>query len=128
VLAETAATTAAVRETKAEVVTAGDEIAQTFFFSTSGGRTATNEEAFGGTPLTRSVARPVPREFRHMGLRGHSRKMRRGAGSEQGPIRRHDARVPRPMADLPRAAGPPGRPPSVSPLPTGVSPCRPASL
>ena len=36
---------------------AGGEVAQTFFFSTSGGRTAGNEEAFGGTPL--SYLRPV---------------------------------------------------------------------
>jgi stage II sporulation protein D len=35
-------------------------VAQTFFFSTSGGRTATNEEAFGGAPLSylRSVEDP----------------------------------------------------------------------
>jgi SpoIID/LytB domain protein len=38
-------------------VTAGGDIAQTFFFSTSGGRTASNEEAFGGTPI--SYLRPV---------------------------------------------------------------------
>jgi stage II sporulation protein D len=60
VLAETDATNGAVRATKAGVVTAGGQIAQTFFFSTSGGRTATNEEAFGGTPISylRSVADP----------------------------------------------------------------------
>jgi stage II sporulation protein D len=60
VLAETTATNAAVRATKAKVVTAGGLIAQTFFFSTSGGRTANNEEAFGGAPLTylRSVDDP----------------------------------------------------------------------
>jgi stage II sporulation protein D len=57
VLAETAATNAAVQSTRAHVVTAGGDIAQTFFFSTSGGRTASNEEAFGGTPL--SYLRPV---------------------------------------------------------------------
>jgi stage II sporulation protein D len=60
VLAETAATNAAVLGTRARVVTAGGQIAQTFFFSTSGGRTATNEEAFGGTPISylRSVDDP----------------------------------------------------------------------
>src|SRR3954468_20243938 len=60
VLAETDATNGAVRATKAGVVTAGGQIAQTFFFSPSGGRTATNEEAFGGTPISylRSVADP----------------------------------------------------------------------
>jgi stage II sporulation protein D len=60
VLAETDATNGAVRATKAAVVTAGGQIAQTFFFSTSGGRTATNEEAFGGSPISylRSVDDP----------------------------------------------------------------------
>jgi stage II sporulation protein D len=60
VLAETTASNAAVRTTRAHVVTAGGEIAQTFFFSTSGGRTATNEEAFGGAPISylRSVDDP----------------------------------------------------------------------
>ena len=58
--AETAASNAAVNGTRAHVVTAGGEIAQTFFFSTSGGRTATNEEAFGGAPISylRSVDDP----------------------------------------------------------------------
>lgn len=60
VLAETDATNAAVRDTRAGVVTVGGEIAQTFFFSTSGGRTATNEEVFGGTAISylRSVDDP----------------------------------------------------------------------
>jgi stage II sporulation protein D len=60
VLAEVDSTTAAVRATRAGVVTVGGQVAQTFFFSTSGGRTATNEEAFGGTPLSylRSVDDP----------------------------------------------------------------------
>jgi SpoIID/LytB domain protein len=56
-LAETDATNAAVRGTRGRVVMAGGEVAQTFFFSTSGGRTAGNEEAFGGTPI--SYLRPV---------------------------------------------------------------------
>ena len=48
------------KATRAGVVMAGGQIAQTFFFSTSGGRTATNEEAFGGTPISylRSVDDP----------------------------------------------------------------------
>jgi stage II sporulation protein D len=60
VLAETSATNAAVQGTRAAVVTAGGQIAQTFFFSTSGGRTAGNEEAFGGAAITylRSVDDP----------------------------------------------------------------------
>ena len=56
-LAETDATNAAVRATGGRVVMAGSEIAQTFFFSTSGGTTAGNEEAFGGSPI--SYLRPV---------------------------------------------------------------------
>ena len=60
VLAEVDTTTAAVRATRGRVVTVGGQVAQTFFFSTSGGRTAANEEGFGGTPLAylRSVEDP----------------------------------------------------------------------
>jgi stage II sporulation protein D len=60
VLAEVAASTDAVRATRGRVVTVGGEVAQTFFFSTSGGRTASNEEGFGGSPLSylRSVEDP----------------------------------------------------------------------
>jgi stage II sporulation protein D len=57
VLSETDATNAAVQATRARVVMVGGEVAQTFFFSTSGGRTAGNEEAFGGFPI--SYLRPV---------------------------------------------------------------------
>ena len=60
VLAEVASTTDAVRATRGRVVTVGGQVAQTFFFSTSGGRTASNEEGFGGAPLSylRSVEDP----------------------------------------------------------------------
>jgi stage II sporulation protein D len=60
VLGEVDSTTAAVRATRANVVTVGGEVAQTFFFSTSGGRTAGNEEVWGGSPLSylRSVEDP----------------------------------------------------------------------
>jgi stage II sporulation protein D len=59
-LAEVESTNAAVRSTRARVVTVGGKVAQTFFFSTSGGRTAANEEEWGGTPLSylRSVEDP----------------------------------------------------------------------
>jgi stage II sporulation protein D len=52
--------TAAVTPPRAQVVTAGGQVAQTFFFSTSGGRTAANEEIWGGTPISylRSVDDP----------------------------------------------------------------------
>jgi stage II sporulation protein D len=57
---EVPSTTAAVTATRAQVVTAGGTVAQTFFFSTSGGRTATNEEVWGGLPIAylRSVDDP----------------------------------------------------------------------
>ena len=57
---EVPSTTAAVTATKRQVVTAGGTVAQTFFFSTSGGRTATNEEVWGGVPIAylRSVDDP----------------------------------------------------------------------
>jgi stage II sporulation protein D len=60
VVAEVPASTAAVRATRGRVVTVGGQVAQTFFFSTSGGRTAGNEEGFGGAPLSylRSVEDP----------------------------------------------------------------------
>ncbi|MEA2312449.1 MAG: stage sporulation protein [Solirubrobacteraceae bacterium] len=60
IAAEDAAAVAAVRATRAQAVRYGVEIAQTFFHSTSGGRTATNEEAFGGLPIPylRSVDDP----------------------------------------------------------------------
>ncbi|HEV2769414.1 MAG TPA: SpoIID/LytB domain-containing protein [Solirubrobacteraceae bacterium] len=51
----------AVRETREEVVTYGGQIAQTFFFSTSGGRTTSNESGFGGgepLPYLRPVDDP----------------------------------------------------------------------
>ena len=57
VAAEVDSTTAAVRATRAEVVLAGIQVAQTFFFSTSGGRTAGNEEVWGGVPIP--YLRPV---------------------------------------------------------------------
>lgn len=53
-------TNAATRETRGEVVLADGEVAHTFFFSTSGGRTAANEEIWSGAPIAylRSVDDP----------------------------------------------------------------------
>ena len=64
VLSEVPASTAAVRATRGKVVTVGGQVAQTFFFSTSGGRTAANEEGFGGSPISylRSVDDPYDNE------------------------------------------------------------------
>jgi stage II sporulation protein D len=57
---EVTSTSAAVRATRAQVLLSAGQIAQTFFFSTSGGRTAGNEEVWGGMPIAylRSVADP----------------------------------------------------------------------
>jgi stage II sporulation protein D len=57
---EASSTNAAVAATPGEVVTVGGQVAQTFFFSTSGGRTAANEEVWGGAPISylRSVDDP----------------------------------------------------------------------
>jgi stage II sporulation protein D len=58
---EAATAVAAVRATRALAVRYGVEIAQTFFHSTSGGRTAGNEEGFGGglpIPYLRPVDDP----------------------------------------------------------------------
>jgi stage II sporulation protein D len=57
VTGEVSTTNDAVRATRGRVVLAGGAVAQTFFFSTSGGRTAGNEEEWGGTPF--SYLRPV---------------------------------------------------------------------
>ena len=58
--AETDRGTQAVKETDGLVLRYGGEIAQTFFFSTSGGRTASNEEVWGTAPVPylRSVEDP----------------------------------------------------------------------
>ena len=57
---EAVTATAAVRATRGLAVLYGVEVAQTFFHSTSGGRTAANEEGFGGVPIPylRSVDDP----------------------------------------------------------------------
>jgi stage II sporulation protein D len=62
-VAETAATTAAVDATRHEVVMTGSTIARTFFHSSSGGVTAGVDEAFGGPPVPylRSVEDPYDR-------------------------------------------------------------------
>ena len=55
---------AAVRATRALAVHYGGEVAQTFFHSTSGGRTAGNEEGFGGLPIP--YLRPVEDAYDHI--------------------------------------------------------------
>lgn len=60
VSAEDPRTNAAVNATAGEIRTYRGRVAQTFFFSTSGGRTAANEDVWGGTPVPylRSVVDP----------------------------------------------------------------------
>jgi stage II sporulation protein D len=57
IASESPASSAAVRATRGEVVTYGGEVAETFFFSTSGGETAGNDEVWGGPPIP--YLRPV---------------------------------------------------------------------
>ena len=47
VAAESPATTAAVKATKDEILTYGGKVATTFYYSSSGGRTASSEDVFG---------------------------------------------------------------------------------
>ena len=63
VAVEQSATTAAVDATRATVLMAGTAIAHTLFHSSSGGRTAAIEDAFGGAPMSwlRSVDDPYDR-------------------------------------------------------------------
>ena len=56
---EKPATTDAVRSTAGEVVTYAGEVATTFYFSSSGGRTASAADVFG-TPVPYLVSRPDP--------------------------------------------------------------------
>jgi stage II sporulation protein D len=56
---ETAQTNAAVAATAGKVVTHGGRIATTFYFSSSGGKTANSEDVFGG-PVPYLVSRPDP--------------------------------------------------------------------
>ena len=49
--AEEATTTSAVKETAGEVVTYGGKVATTYFFSSSGGRTANVADVWSGTPV-----------------------------------------------------------------------------
>jgi SpoIID/LytB domain protein len=60
---EVSAASAAVAATRSEIVTYGGQVAETYFFSTSGGRTAANEEIWGGAPVPylRSVDDPYDR-------------------------------------------------------------------
>jgi len=51
VWAEHASSTAAVEATRGEIRRYGGAVAQTYFFSGSGGRTGANEDVWGGTPI-----------------------------------------------------------------------------
>ena len=58
--AEEPTTTAAVQETAGEVLTYDGKVATTFFFSTSGGRTANVSDVWSGEPLPYLVSVPDP--------------------------------------------------------------------
>ena len=60
VAAESPATTAAVKATKGEILTYGGKVATTFYYSSSGGRTASSEDVFGlALPYLQSRPDPV---------------------------------------------------------------------
>ena len=60
VAAESPATTAAVKATTGEILTYGGKVATTFYYSSSGGRTASSEDVFGlVTALPAVPPRPV---------------------------------------------------------------------
>ena len=59
VTAESPATTAAVKATKGEILTYGGKVATTFYYSSSGGRTASSEDVFG-LELPYLQSRPDP--------------------------------------------------------------------
>ena len=59
VAAESPATTAAVKATKGEILTYGGKVATTFYYSSSGGRTASSEDVFG-LALPYLQSRPDP--------------------------------------------------------------------
>ena len=65
VAAESPATTAAVKATKGEILTYGGKVATTFYYSSSGGRTASSEDVFGLVAALPAVPpRPVGRAAR----------------------------------------------------------------
>ena len=63
VAAESPATTAAVKATKGEILTYGGKVATTFYYSSSGGRTASSEDVFG-LALPYLQSRPDPWDTR----------------------------------------------------------------
>jgi stage II sporulation protein D len=56
-------TNAAVDATAGRVVVYGGRVAQTFFHSTSGGRTAANQDVWGGSPIPYLVSVPDPYDY-----------------------------------------------------------------
>lgn len=61
--AETAATTAAVRATRARILTYRGEVARTYFFSSSGGRTAAIEDEWNAAPIPYLRSVPDPYDY-----------------------------------------------------------------
>ena len=59
VAAESPATTAAVQATKGEILTYDGKVATAFYYSSSGGRTASSEDVFG-LQLPYLQSRPIP--------------------------------------------------------------------
>jgi stage II sporulation protein D len=82
---ERPSTNAAVNATAGQVVLYEGEVAKTFFFSTSGGRTASAEDVFGSPCRTSSRSQTRTTRSRHTttgGPRLHGREAREGAEDE----------------------------------------------
>ena len=110
VAAETSATTAAVRSTRARVVRAGGDVAQTFFFSTSGGRTASNEGLRRDAALLPALGRRSARRFiaHHAWTAAFTeREANRGCAGLLGDLREHRRRQPHPSGRAATVAGAP---------------------
>ncbi len=104
--AESPSTTAAVKATRGEILTYGGKVATTFYYSSSGGRTAASEDVFGlATPYLQ--ARPDPWDTLSPYHRWQARTFTAAAlGDALG--------LAAPVADVTTAPTPSGRPSSVS--------------
>ncbi len=130
VAAESPATTAAVKATKGEILTYGGKVATTFYYSSSGGRTASSEDVFGlvlpylqsrpdpwdaGSPYHRWEPRSFTADDAGRGVRAlGSRRRRRRRADRVGTPRIRDPDQEDRREDPPQGGRRPG--PTGSPL------------
>ena len=103
VAAESPATTAAVKATKGQILTYGGKVATTFYYSSSGGRTASSEDVFGlalpylqsrpdpwdaGSPYHRWEPRSFTATTARSGLRALGSRRRRRSSSRPSRVAR----------------------------------------